>query len=183
MRLSPPVDPRSRVVRFASDEEKARYLDAAASEDATSRYVREHAARFARQVDPNDRGELVRCLFRFWRDSIHYVRDGRIEELADTKTILLRGYDDCDGKSRGFVAECRALAIDARILPRTRDGSFAHVQAWVSWPRSPRGPGSLPYPKNRQGGVLAEFIVQGVELGDDAPAGAAQQLTSTARRA
>ncbi len=60
--------------------------------------------------------------------------------------MLERGADDCDGKSRLFVALVRAAPIggvEARILPVFRHhkgiftpDDFVHVQAQVRWPGS-----------------------------------------------
>ncbi len=168
---------KPRILEFDTLEDKARWLDAAASFDASLGYVRKFADRFVGQV-----GESVattepraRAVHRFIRDTIHYVQDWRVienepgEEFADTETILRRGYDDCDGKSRAFVALCRCLGIDARIRPvfTKHPLDFVHVQAEVRWPGSEHVKGATP-----DGWCLAEMILKGCEIGmnpDDMP--------------
>jgi len=130
------------------------------------------AARLAQQPHGRDvqiepLGILCERLQRWVRDVIAYVRDwqGR-EEFADTRTIIRRGYDDCDGKSRTFVALVRGLhlaGLRARIRPIiTRRLDFVHVQAEVHFPGSENDSRSFD-----GGWLLAELIVAGVELGDD----------------
>lgn len=153
-----------RTVEFASPDEKAQWLDAMATVDSRVPYVRSFAVRFAKDptISPNDYEGLARQIHRFVRDSIKYVPDPQWEELADTETMLRRGYEDCDGKARAFVALCRAVGIDARIRPIYAQGTddFIHVQAEVRWPGSER------LPEAGAGGWLgAELIVKGIPLG------------------
>lgn len=159
---------RPRVVRWKSLEEKARWLDGEASLDATLRFVREFAlAHFGRLPGPEAQAHAIQ---HYVRDGIKYVRDFRAtmlqpgEEFADTEDILQRGYDDCDGKSRAFVALCRTLGIQARIRPLFKEHPhrFVHVQAEVRWPGSRRFPTA-----DDQGWLLAECILQDVEIGGD----------------
>jgi hypothetical protein len=116
------------------------------------------------------------------RDGIEYRRDRvhgiRWEEFADTLSILRRGYDDCDGKSRVLVALVRALTAApppwmqglrlaqlrdtrARIRPVFEGRNFAHVQPELRWPGSEQVPG------NDDGWVIAEVIVEGAGIGTD----------------
>lgn len=161
-----------RSVTFEGPEQKARWLDAAASEDATDPKLRAWAAEKFLYFTHDERRELrtprelVEAILRFVRDRIAYVRDfGGREEFADTMTILRRGYDDCDGKARTFVAIVRALGhpeIQARIRPVFHDRDFVHVQAEA------RFPGSADDRDAMQGGwLLVELIVEGVGLGQD----------------
>ncbi len=131
------------------------------------------AARLAQQPRGRDMqiaplGILCERLQRWVRDVIAYVRDwGGREEFADTRTVIRRGYDDCDGKSRAFVALVRGLHIaglKARIRPiiRRRDLEFVHVQAEVHFPGSERDSRSFD-----GGWLLAELILSGVDLGED----------------
>ena len=162
-----------RVLEFKSLEQKARWLDAAASLDSLRRGVQDVARRFLEIPDAEAR---TRAIHRWVRDHIHYEQDYRVsqgmagEEFADTETVLERGYDDCDGKSRAFVALVRAaemlrpLGVQARIRDvfMRHPFSFVHVQVEVKWPRSElaerAGPG---------GWLLAEMILKNAEIGDD----------------
>lgn len=164
--LAPGLPGSRRMAHFSGPEQKARWLDAAASEDATDPELRRFAQRFAwRGPELRDPRVIVRELFRFVRDSIAYVRDwGGREEFADTATILRRKFDDCDGKARAFVALVRALGIptvQARIRPVFKGRRFVHVQAEV------RYPGSKGDRSDANGWQLAELIVRGVDIGDD----------------
>jgi transglutaminase-like putative cysteine protease len=152
-----------RTVAFRDGREKAAYLDAMASLDARLPLVREFGGRFAKAHDSNDVEAMVRDIFHFVRDVIHYVHDPTFEEFADTATILTRGFDDCDGKARTFVALCRAIGIEARIRPVfNAAGDFVHVQAEARWRGS-------EHVKNAQPGgwILAETTIKGCELGQD----------------
>lgn len=155
-------DVNGRTISFSNDLEKAAWLDAQASLDATSAPVRRLAARFATSHDPNDQEGLARDLHRFVRDSIHYVRDGGIERLDSSSTILKRGYDDCDGKARLFVALCRAVGLDARIRPVFEGRINTHEQAEVRWPGSNKVRGAGP-----GGYLLAELILENCQLGQN----------------
>lgn len=168
--LRPRLEPgtRLRVVRWKTLEEKAKWLDGAASLDATERFVRDFAQRRF-LMWPTAEGR-ARAIQHYVRDELAYVHDfrGTImqpgEEFADSEDIIKRGYDDCDGKSRAFVALCRVLGIDARIRPifKEHPHRFVHVQAEVRWPGSSSDPRSGP-----GGWLLAECILQNVEIGDD----------------
>lgn len=162
----------TRVLRFKSLEEKARWLDAAASIDSTLRYVRE----LTRTMFNRWLGEpeaFATMLQQYVRDHVAYVHDYREsvgepgEEFADAETILKRGYDDCDGKSRAFVAMVRASGVpglEARIRPvfKEHPHRFVHVQTELRYPGSDR------YPEAEPGGwLLAEMILQGVGIGED----------------
>lgn len=161
-----------RKLAFKTLEEKARWLDANASLDAAMVRVRELAGRFrAAHHDPE---ELARSIHRWVRDSIRYVSDtAKVakwrpnpegEEFADSETIIARDFDDCDGKSRLFVALCRAAGIEARIRPvfTRHPFDFVHVQAECRWP------GSESLPEAEAGGwLLAELILRDCKLGQD----------------
>jgi transglutaminase-like putative cysteine protease len=166
-----------RLVAFSTLMDKARWLDAAASLDATGLKLRGVAHRLQRRAELEhgaSRAALARELHRFARDEIRYVRDrGRGpsgEQFADSETIVARGYDDCDGKSRLFVALCRVVGLEAHIRAIfPHPGQFRHVQAEVRWPGSQREPLAGP-----GGWLLAELILKGCELGqspDDVPRG------------
>lgn len=156
-----------RAVVFVDWQAKARYLDGAASVDARRPYVRQVARWVAMARDPNDKGGMVRDLYRIVRDHVRYVHDPDSEEFSDADTVLAQGYGDCDDKARAFVALCRSLRIEAAIRPvlsRRPDGGddFTHVQAVVRWP------GSYQEPKAQAGGwLVAELIMRDADLGDD----------------
>lgn len=180
-----PSSSTDRVLRFASLDEKARWLDGAASLDALRGQVQDHARRFLQIADPEAR---TRAIQRWVRDSIKYQYDFRVslglpgEEFADTSTSLTRGYGDCDDKARAFVALVRATEmmigeqarrrgerpprpVQVRIRPVFTKGpnpAFVHVQAEVRWPRSELQENAM------QGGwLLAELIVKGCEIGQN----------------
>lgn len=175
-----PRNVTDRVIAFKTLEEKANWLDAAASLDTLRRGIQDVARRFTREKDPELR---TRQIHRFVRDRIHYEHDYRVstgqpgEEFADSETILRRGYDDCDGKARLFVALMRAAEIVAPLQTEARIRAvftkhplaFVHVQAEVRFPGSLRVQNATP-----DGWVLAEMILKGCELGqnpDDVPRG------------
>lgn len=145
-------------VTFLDDHAKAAWLIRAAERDACCPSVVSAALAFC-GLAPEVRAAAIQA----WaRDSIRYVRDPYWqEEFADSETVLRRGWDDCDGKARVFVAVCLAACLDARIFPVfDAGGSFVHVQALVRWP------GSSTRPDARAGGwVLAELTLAGVQLG------------------
>jgi len=162
-----------RVLSFATLDEKAKWLDAAASLDALRSQVQLHARRFLRLPTAEAR---TRGIQRWVRDNIHYQYDFRAsqglpgEEFADTPSQLDRGFGDCDDKARAFVALVRAaemiapLHVEARIRPVfTRlPREFVHVQAEVKWPRSETHENAMP-----GGWLLSELIVKGCEIGQD----------------
>jgi transglutaminase-like putative cysteine protease len=157
-----------RRLYFKGPREKADFLDSEASWDATTRTVQELADRFRVAFRARrDPSHLAVALHRWVRDSIAYQHDpGHKEQFDDSETILRKGYDDCDGKSRLLVALVRALRgvpLQARIRPVFHGlRSFVHVQAELRWP------GSENWKNVEQGGwVLAEVILRGCELGDD----------------
>lgn len=169
-----------RVVCFDSLEEKAHWLDGMASLDAMRGRVREFVRRFLWERDPELR---TRKIHRWVRDHIRYEQDWRVsqstpgEEFADSSSQLVRGFEDCDGKARLFVALMRAaemlapLRTAARIRPvfRLEPLDFVHVQAEVLFPGSRRISTA-----DHDGWVIAELILKGCELGmnpDDLPRG------------
>lgn len=163
---------KARILSFSTLGEKADWLDAAASFDTALLYCRKFAERFANIADPERR---ARAIQHWVRDKIHYVQDYRIveglpgEEFADSETVLRRGYDDCDGKSRLFVCLARICGLDVRIRPvfARHPLDFVHVQSEVRWPGSDRLSCSEP-----GGWCLVELILKGCEIGqnpDDMP--------------
>jgi len=176
-----PDHTEDRVLTFKTLDEKARWLDAEASLDSLREGVQVAAGRVTREISPEMR---ARKLQRWVRDNIKYVADFRVstgqegEELADSETILRRGYDDCDGKSRLFVALVRAaemlapVGLASRIRPvfKKHPLAFVHVQCEAIW----HGSKALPYAEPPDGWVLVELILRGCEMGqnpDDMPRG------------
>jgi len=177
------VPPRStsRVLGWRTLDDKAHWLDGAASLDALRRGTERVAARFCRMPSAEAR---TRAIQRWVRDNIRYVYDYRIsegmrgEEFADAETCITRGYGDCDDKSRLFVALVRAaervrpMGVRARIRPVFRVHplwEFVHVQAEVLWWGSSLHPAAMP-----GGWLLAELILEGCEIGqnpDELPRG------------
>ncbi len=176
-----PVTSTGREIIFTTLEEKARWLDGAASLDALRRGIQTVASRFTSDPRPEMR---ARRIHQFCRDRIHYERDFQLsrnkpgEEFADPPTVIRRGYGDCDDKARLFVALMRAaelvrpLGTEARIRAVFRKHpviDFVHVQAEVRWPGSKRTPRA-----DGNGWILAELILKGCELGqnpDEMPRG------------
>jgi Transglutaminase-like superfamily len=145
-----------REALFRDGQQKADWLDASASLDAATVWVRRLAQSIAGGA--RSREEIAARLLAWVRDRIGYLPDpGHKEEFADPKTVAISGYDDCDGKARLYVALIRSLRdprLRARIRPIVNaDGEFYHVQAEVRWDRKPW--------------CLAETIVAGVGLGGD----------------
>jgi hypothetical protein len=168
------------VVGWATLEEKANWLDGAASLDAMRYGIQRIAARFCTMKNPEAR---CRAIQRWVRDSIHYMHDWRVsqgergEEFADAETTIERAYGDCDDKARLFVALIRAAEIVrpmgtlGRIRPvfRPHPFEFVHVQAEVRWPLSQLAPNAMG-----GGWLLSELILAGCEIGqnpDEVPRG------------
>ncbi len=164
---------QAREVGWGSLTEKAAWLDGAASLDALRRGTQRVVARFGMYGTAEAR---TKALHRWVRDGIRYVQDYRVtqgtrgEEFADAESAIARGYEDCDGKARLFVALVRAgetvrpLRAEARIRPvfKRHPVEFVHVQAEVRWP------GSLHHPGAMAGGwLLAELILADCEIGQD----------------
>lgn len=175
-----PRGSEDRVIHFGTLQEKARWLDSAASLDSLRKGLLQAAERFTGMQDPEDRARHIQ---RFVRDHFRYVQDFRVsqgmrgEEFADSESILKRGYDDCDGKSRLYVALVRAaemakpVGLEVAIRPvfQKHPLEFVHVQAVTRWP----GSKGLAY-ADRAGWVLTELILKGCEMGqdpDDCPRG------------
>lgn len=154
-----------RLARFPTLLAKAAWLDAGASLDSLGRVAKRIGARYL-ELEPEPAPRAMRIQADV-RDRVKYKHDrawpgANGEEFASSRTILERLTDDCDGKSRLFVALCRASNLEARIRPVFRGPDFVHVQAQVRWPGSERWKNAT-----RDGWVLAELIVEGVGLGDD----------------
>jgi hypothetical protein len=164
-----------RAIAWRNWRDKARYLDAGASLDALAPEIQRDAARIVFGYrSPLD---ALAKIHRFCRDAVHYVADAGGEDFADSMAILRKHADDCDGKSRLFVALVRAAAmtipglasLSAMILPvlkQTAMGpAFVHVQALA------RGRGTEKHPHAEPGGwLLAELTLKGVPLGSGAEA-------------
>jgi hypothetical protein len=112
---------------FATNREKAAYMLDRSIADAQLPAV-QHWANVFRQLPVDERPGAI---FRFVQWAIDYVRDPGQEVLEDAATVLLRGYGDCDAKSRTFVALCVASGIPARGLPVRLDDGFPHIAAEV----------------------------------------------------
>lgn len=119
-----------RRIRFVKQADKARWLDAAARLDATDPRIYEAAMDWG--GIGSDR-EVAERLFAAIRDRIRYAPDeaqgARQEVLADSATVIGRGWDDCDGKARALVALALARGIPARIVACWLGREFAHVAA------------------------------------------------------
>lgn len=141
---------------------KLRTLQKGADDDATDPEIVKFASELARPHKPDDYAGIAKEIHAFVRDGIRYQRDpGLREEFESAGTVLRRGWDDCDGKSRLAVALARSLGLDADIQPVWRDGYLTHVQWRVRWP------GSLRFAGNQNGWVIGELTIKGAELGQD----------------
>lgn len=151
-------------VQFATADDKAAFIAHAAERDSWDPIVREAARPFT--LTQAGREVSLRALHRFVRDQIHYQRDfggqdgGPGEELADAATVLLRRFDDCDGKARTMAAMLHAVArerpcwgLEVRIVTTFYGADFKHVRAAVRWPGS-------------GGWVTSDPTIAGAELGD-----------------
>jgi transglutaminase-like putative cysteine protease len=152
-----------RPMTFETLTEKAAWLDAAASLDARNPTIRELAVRFERTYGANDKRAVVKAIYEFVR-AIPYCYGPTHQEFADPATILNRpggACDNCAGKSRMFVALCRAVEIEAEIVPNfRRPDEFNHVQARVRYPGSEHD-----HFQEGDGWLRVELIVRGVPLG------------------
>jgi hypothetical protein len=169
-----PNTSKARVVTFQSLQEKARFLDSAASLDALRTDVQDYAKRF---ISFSEAEARTRAIQRWVRDNIQYQYDYRTtigrrgEEFADSSTLIKRGFGDCDDKARIFVALVRAiemvkpLGARARIRPifTKHPYEFVHVQAEVKWPRSVLHENS----QGPKGWLLAELILKDCEIGQN----------------
>lgn len=120
----------ARPLYFRDHFEKAAYMQQGAERDADAPLVRAWASQFAHGTSPRARAEAILSFCQF---AIDYVNDPGVEILDSASVALVRGFGDCDAKSRLFVALCLACRIPARIQPRFREGGkrFPHVLAAV----------------------------------------------------
>jgi hypothetical protein len=172
---------RGRVIGWRTLEEKANWLDGAASLDALRNGIVRIAGRFCQIGSAEGR---TRAIQRWVRDGIRYIYDWRVsqgtrgEEFADVETTIERGYGDCDDKARAFVALVRAaerkrpLGAQARIRPVFKMHplkEFVHVQAESRWWGSSMQTNAMP-----GGWLLSELILAHCEIGqnpDELPRG------------
>jgi len=123
---------------FPSDADKWEFLRRAPEIDRTERKIRELAAGLweATGRDPRAFAELAHA---YARDVILYMTDTEQfggEDIAPAGAlgdVLDRKVDDCDAKARLFVALCRAVGLQAEMVPHWSDGGrrLAHVSAKV----------------------------------------------------
>jgi transglutaminase-like putative cysteine protease len=118
---------RVSMVRFPSNLAKARFMAAGSASDLQLAEVHRWAAVF-RRLPYHERAAAI---LRFCQYAIDYVRDPRREVLEDSAVTLLRGYGDCDAKTRVFVALCRASGLQAREKPVRPAYDFPHILAEV----------------------------------------------------
>ena len=163
-------------VSFDDAFAKGRWLGEAAARDSELPFVAWASHVIAPTNDPVACAEL---LFLYCRDAIEFVDDpGDFETFESSDVILERGYDDCDGKARCFVAMCLARGIPARIRAILDDpDDFYHVQAEVKLPGSEILPGALP-----NGWLLCEFTLPYVELGQGGEARAGGRYGAPPKR-
>jgi transglutaminase-like putative cysteine protease len=153
-----------RPLTFTTLTEKASWIDAQASLDATDPKITDYADRFAKACGPNAPSCVATALHNVVRDGVRYVNGPGHQRMYDAATTLARGYGNCVDKSRLFVALCRAVEVDARIVPVFNNASeFYHCQAQVRWPGS-----ALDRRAEPGGWLRAEMIIPGVALGNGA---------------
>jgi transglutaminase-like putative cysteine protease len=160
-----------RPLSFENLTAKARWLDAMASLDATQPIVRSVAARIARSRGANDDCGIVRDIQMFvinipYSFGAGHQRFFAPAELLDSTPGTEVGAN-CADKARLFVALCRSVELEARIVPIfTSPTEFVHVMAQA------RCHGSDRNPLSEDGGWLrVETIVRGVPLGMGPSAG------------
>lgn len=156
------------------DYEKAKKIDVGASMDAANPAVRAIAAAVGGLGSTPE--ETATRILRFCQNRIAYAGDTArtakatakygeepgMEALADTMTIVRRGFDDCDGKARVCVAFLRSRGIEARIRPVRQVGQFTHVQAEARWPGSEKH----PYSQDEEGWIMLEPTAREARLGE-----------------
>lgn len=139
------------------------YLDGKAREEARDPRIAAIAAR----VLPLPPAERARIMFGFVRWAVSYREDLEGEEFDSAALTLLRGADDCDGSATLLLSLLLAAGLEARlravIYP---DDPRMHLQVEVRWPGS-----ELDTRAGPEGWVLADTILEGVELGEGAEAG------------
>ena len=118
---------RVSALYFPSNLAKARFMAAGSVSDHKLREVHRWAAVFRRLPYV----ERAAAILRFCQYAIDYVRDPKREVLEDSAVTLLRGYGDCDAKTRVFVALCRASGVPAREKPVRPAQDFPHILAEV----------------------------------------------------
>ncbi len=121
---------KARALHFRDHFEKAAYMQQGAERDAHAPLVRAWASQF---LQGRDSRAIADAILSFCQLSIDYVNDPGVEILDSASVAIVRGFGDCDAKSRLFVALCLACGIPARIQPRFREGGkrFPHVLAAV----------------------------------------------------
>lgn len=156
-----------RTIIFPDAITKAQWMQGAAFADAS----RPEVIAWSRYVCGEDfQSSPIRCAMKLqtWvRDAIEWVQDpDHVETLEDSATTLRRGWNDCDGKARLFVAMARAAGVDAELRPIFDDldtsdpEDFIHVQARVRVPGSDRVPYAEP-----GGWIIVEVTLADVPLG------------------
>lgn len=143
-------------------QQKLAFMQRRADHDALDPLIVSWASRIARPFAPDDWMGIATELFHWVRDGIRYQRDpDRKEELAPARIVLARGWDDCDGKVRLFVAGVRALGLEGRFFPIWRAGQLSHVMAAVKFA------GSEKLPRNQHGWLIGDLTIRGAELGQN----------------
>ena len=123
------MKPRIHKIAFSTGLEKAQYMKMASAGDVTLEAVQRWAKVF-RALPYEDRAPAI---LKFCQYALDYVRDPKREVLEDSAVTLLRGFGDCDAKSRVFIALCLACDIPARSYPVRPEADFPHVLAEVFW--------------------------------------------------
>lgn len=117
------------LLTFKDAFEKARYMANRAMDDTLDPIVRGWAAFFNQIEDRDERGLAI---FYFCRDAVDYTNDPGVEVLDSSGAVLLRGFADCDAKTRLLLALCALCRVPAKIDPIIRSRrNFPHVRAWI----------------------------------------------------
>lgn len=148
---------------FADLRAEARYLAGKAREEASDPRIAAIAAR-VRRLPPAERAE---ALYAFVRWSVAFKDDEDGEEFDSAAVTLLKGEDDCDGSATLLLSLLLAAGLEARLRAVLYpDGEHMHLQVETRWP------GSAADPRSQPGGwILADTVLEGVELGQGAEAG------------
>lgn len=161
--MTSPASPLRRAqLVFQNDAHKLAFMRETARGSARAPDIVELASRLVHALRPDDWIDQVRMIHRWVRDGVRYQHDpDHHEQLADASAVAHKGFDDCDGKAVLFVALCRAVGIDAEVLPLWQGVVLRHVQGGT------RFPGHERCGVHRDGWLLSELTVRDCEPGQD----------------
>lgn len=156
-----PIDAVREQLEFPTAYAKAAWLEAHAHADAADPDVQKAALAICGDDYQRSPFRCAEKIFRFVRDHIRWAQDPGGNETFDASALILeRGYDDCDGKARLFVALCDCAGVEAQTRPIfDQEQGFYHVQAQC------RLPGSDELPFSDHGWLVVELTSFDLPLG------------------